>query len=386
MRVVVSPHNVVTFPEGGGHFWVYMQYVQGLRSIGCDVWWMEEFRTSGDSRRDSARIADFRKWLEPHGLDERLILYSAGGDFVNLQKNRARAIIRAADLLLNFHQRIQSWVVGEFRRTALVDIDPGLLQYWISTGLLTIAPHDLYFTTGETVGKPSAAFPDCGLTWIPIRPPVSLDLWPYVPAPRDGAFTTVSSWWGHEWVMDGDEIIDNNKRAAFLRFAQLPEHTHVPLELALLLDPHSASDDSERRFLIDNGWRVRRSPEVTSSPQAYQNYIQGSRGEFSCAKASCMRFQNAWISDRTLCYLATGRPAVVENTGPSRILPSGLGLFRFATIEEAAAALDEIASDYPTHSHAARQLAEFFDARQVAEEIVRHCDRGVSAVAGEARG
>jgi hypothetical protein len=116
---------------------------------------------------------------------------------------------------------------------------------------------------------------------------------------------------------------------------------------------------------------VRRSPEVTNDPQAYQAYIQGSRGEFSAAKPSCMMFLNAWISDRTLCYLATGRPAVVEDTGPSRVLPNGLGLFRFSTVDEAAAALDEIVAEYPKHSRAARELAEFFDARRVAEEIVR---------------
>jgi hypothetical protein len=379
MRVVVSPHNVVSFPEGGGHFWVYMQYVQGLRSIGCDVWWMEEFRSCGDSGQDAARVADFIKWLEACGLHERLILYNACGDFLNLAPARAREILRGADLLLNFHQKIQSWVLERFRRTALVDIDPGLLQYWITIGDLSIHPHDLYFTTGETVGKPGARFPDCGLRWIPIRPAVSLDLWPFLSAGAGGAFSTVSSWWGHEWVRESDQIIDNNKRAAFLEFAELPRHTRVPLELALLLDPDSASDDADRDFLVERGWRVRHTTEVAGTPAEYRKYIQGSRGEFSCAKRSCMMFQNAWISDRTLCYLATGRPAVVQDTGPSAILPNGLGLFRFSTLDEAAAALGEVTAKYDTHSKAARQLAELFDARQVAEAIVNHCFESASA-------
>jgi hypothetical protein len=370
MRVVVSPHNVASYPEGGGHFWVYMQYVQGLRDIGCDVWWMEEFRTSGDSSMDAARIAGFREWVDRYGLSERLILYTASGEFLNLSRERAREIFRTTDLLLNFHQRIEAWVLEEFRRTALVDIDPGLLQYWITTGLLSIHAHDLYFTTGETVGRPGAAFPDCGLTWIPIRPPVSLDFWHGVPAAADAPFTTVSSWWGHEWVVDGGEIIDNNKRAAFLRFAELPRRTRVPLELALMLDRESESDDADREFLIERGWGVRHSSEAAGTPQTYQKYIQRSRGEFSCAKPSCMMFRNAWISDRTLCYLATGRPAVVEDTGPSRLLPNGLGLFRFSTLEEAAADLDEVVADYAKHARAARELAELFDARSVAEEIV----------------
>jgi hypothetical protein len=181
--------------------------------------------------------------------------------------------------------------------------------------------------------------------------------------------------------MKGEEIVDNNKRSAFLRFAELPRHTSVPLELALLLDRQSEADDQDREFLTENGWHVRHAHDVAGTPQDYQAYIRASRGEFSCAKASCMLFQNAWISDRTLCYLATGRPAVVENTGPSSILPSGLGLLRFSTLEEAAAGLGEVTSNYAKHARAARELAEFFDARRVAETILRHCDASASVAA-----
>jgi hypothetical protein len=370
MRVVVSPHNVVNYPQGGGHFWVYMQYVAGLRSAGCEVWWMEEFRTTGDAGRDAARIDAFRAWLQPYELQDRCIFYTPQRQFVNLEPTRAREIIREADLLLNFHQKIEPWVLEQFRRTALVDIDPGLLQYWITSGLLTVHPHDLYFTTGETVGKPEAKFPDCGLPWITIRPPVSLELWPYVGECAAGAFTTVSNWWGHEWVRDNGKVYDNNKRRAFLRFRRLPHFTAAPLELALLLDRETEADESDRDVLVRNGWRVAASSEVAGTPGAYQRYIQSSRGEFSCAKPSCMKFQNAWISDRTLCYLASGRPAVVEYTGASKLLPNGRGLFRFSTIGEAAAGLDAVQRDYRRHSKAAREIAEQFDARDVAREIL----------------
>jgi hypothetical protein len=382
MKVVISPHNVVSYPEGGGHFWVYLQYVQGLRSLGCDVWWMEEFVSSADSSLDRARVAALRERLDRYGMHERLILYTPKGEFLNLAAARARTICHEADLLLNFHQRIQAWVLEAFRRTALVDIDPGLLQYWISSGELAVHQHDLYFTTGETVGTPEAKFSDCGLDWISIRPAVSLDLWPRMPAALDAPFTTVSGWWGRsEWITDGDEVYDNNKRSSFLRFAELPRHTRVPLELALYLNLNSPDDEADLGLLTRNGWRIKLSPQVAGTPEKYQQYIQGSRGEFSCAKPSCMRLQNAWISDRTLCYLATGRPAVVENTGPSRILPNGLGLFRFSTLEEAVAGLEEIAAYYRRHADAARELAEFFDARRVAEDILRHCHDGALAVA-----
>jgi hypothetical protein len=280
----------------------------------------------------------------------------------------AEAIFRRADLLLNFDYSIGPALLSCFRRTALVDIDPGLLQFWMATRQLLVPPHDVYITTGETVGTPSALFPDCGLRWLRIRPPICLERWPYVHDPGCEAFTTVSSWWGCEWVTDGTGFYDNNKRAAFLEFRDLPQRTSQRLELALLFGNRDAQD---QRVLEDHGWRVRHSREVAGMPEMYQAYIQRSRGEFSCAKASCMKFQNAWISDRTLCYLASGKPVVVQHTGPSSFLPNGEGMFRFTTMEEAVDALATINRDYERHCRAARAMAEaYFDAKQVLRAIL----------------
>jgi hypothetical protein len=371
MRVVISAHNVVNYPEGGGHLWVYMQYVQGLRNAGCDVWWLEEFLPTDDSERDRERVQIFSKRLARFGLDGKLLLYTKEGAHLGISDAEAKRIFRDTDMLLNFHQEIQPRVLAQFRRTALVDIDPGLLQFWISHEQLSVAPHDLYFTTGETVGRPDANFSDCGLPWIPIRPPVALDLWPYVSEPYSDAFTTVSSWWAGEWVFDGHESYDNNKRAQFLEFAALPRMASQPLELALNL---GETDEEDCRVLRANGWRVRHAFEVAGTPEDYQRYVQASRGEFSCAKASCMKFQNAWISDRSLCYLASGRPVVVQHTGPSSRLPDRLGMLRFSTLEEAADCLRDADANYYRHSRAARELTEaFFDARRVAEQILNHC-------------
>src|SRR6185503_9310793 len=127
----------------------------------------------------------------------------------------------------------------------------------------------------------------------------------------------------------------------------------------------------ERRELQKRGWRVRPSREVAGTPEAYQAYLQQSRGEFSCAKPSYIKMQTAWVSDRTICYLASGKPAVVQHTGPSSFLPDGEGLFRFSTVEEAALALEAINNDYAAHSRAARDIAEtYFDAEEVVTEIL----------------
>src|SRR5262249_26967071 len=130
-------------------------------------------------------------------------------------------------------------------------------------------------------------------------------------------------------------------------------------------------DILDREDLETRGWRIRHSRDVAGSPEAYQAYLQQSRGEFSCAKPSYLKMQTAWVSDRTLCYLASGKPAGGQHTGPSAFLPNGEGLFRFSTAREAALALAAINMDYRAHSRAAREIAEtFFDAKAVVTEIL----------------
>ncbi len=378
--LVISPYSVATFPEGGGHFWVYLQYVLGMRQLGYDVYWLEAFRTKGRADREAAALATFRARMKQYGLGEKCILYlthsnetmaDAPTEYLGLTRAEAEAVFAKADLLLNFHYAISPKLLARFRRTALVDIDPGLLQFWISRGQLSVPPHDCYFTTSEAVGRPGAKIPDTGLPWTPIRPPVCLEQWPYVFDSRSEAFTTVSNWDSSDWIVDGAETYENTKRVAFLEFADLPRLTPQPLELALFL--RTERDLSDHRDLESRGWRIRHSREVAATPELYKAYVQQSRGEFSCAKRSCMKFENGWVSDRTLCYLASGKPVVVQNTGQNAYLPNGEGMFRFSTPAEAARAFEDINRDYQKHSRAARQIVEtFFDAKQVVKEILSH--------------
>jgi hypothetical protein len=383
--VVVSAHNVMKFLEGGGHFWVYMQYVQGLHQLGCEVYWLERFRSSGDQSRDAAVLSTFAKRMERYGLADKLILYvcrEQSGDggqgeggrhtYLGMTPREAGAIFQRADLLLNFHYSIDPTLLACFRRTALVDIDPGLLQFWMATRQLEVLPHDVYFTTGETVGTPAARFPDVGRSWVHIRPPVCLERWPYVHDPHCEAFTTVSNWRSHDWIAYGTKLHDNTKRRAFLKFLELPRQTRQRLELALWFGDKKAPEDAEdKRLLEGHGWRVRHSREVAATPEMYQAYIQRSRGEFSCVKPSCIWFQNAWISDRALCYLASGKPVVVQHTGPSSFLPNGEGMFRFANMEGAVDALAAVNRDYERQCRAARALAEaHFDAKPILGTIL----------------
>jgi hypothetical protein len=375
--VVISPYRVADSPDVGGHFWVYLQYAHGLRRLGCDVFWLEAVRPDDGGRRPSA-IPTFLRRMERHGLGGKAILYEPAGSpgegdlrFIGTSATRAEAVLSRADLLLNFHYAIDPGLLSRFRRTALVDIDPGLLQFWISSGQLTVAPHDVYLTTGETVGAPGSRIDDCGLRWLHIRPPVCLDLWPYRYDPDARRFTTVSTWLGGEYVTEGTRVIyENDKRVSFLRFAELPTRTSSELELAIHL--RDRLDAADRELLERKGWQVRRALEVARTPETYRTYIQASRGEFSCAKPSCLELQNGWVSDRTLCYLSSGKPAVVQHTGPNACLPEeGGGVFRFAGLDEAAEALAAIETDYKRHCQAARAIAEtFFDSQAVLSEML----------------
>src|SRR5881296_2465939 len=291
--VVIAPYNVAAFPEGGGHFWVYLQYVLGFRQLGWDVYWLEAFRSKGRAQEETAALDTFRTRIERYGLGGKCILYltqskqpspELPAEYLTMSRDEAEAVYERADLLLNFHYAINPTLLTRFRRTALVDIDPGLLQFWISRGQISVPRHDVYFTTAEGVGRKDGKIPDCGLPWIHIQPCVCLEHWPYVFDARSEAFTTVSLWDSGDWVRDSVETYENTKRVAFLDYTELPRLANQPLELALFL--RRDRDSEERGLLESRGWRIRHSRDVAGTPQAYRSYIQHSRGEFSCAKPS----------------------------------------------------------------------------------------------------
>ncbi len=357
--------------KAGGHFWVYLNWALGLRTLGCDVVWLESIDPSTPVSEAQTMVDALKTRLEPYSLTNCLALCSSTSQPISSDVSEGCLNLEEtgkADLFLNLAYGIPPTIAGLYRRSALVDIDPGLTQIWMSKAEIHVAQHDMYFTIGETVGQPGARFPDCGLNWHYTPPCVALDWWPSVPAGPGASFNTVSHWYMEEWM--GDEVngYRNDKRAGFLPFLDLPRHTNQRLELALCL---SADEEDERAMLQKRGWSVQDSWKVTSTPQDYQRYIQNSLGEFSCVKPSCVRLQNAWISDRTLCYLASGKPAVVQHTGPSRFLPDDAGLFRFHNIREAARCLEKVTADYEQQCKLARALAEeHFDARKVIGHVL----------------
>jgi hypothetical protein len=360
--------DTTAFPQGGGYLWAYMSWALGLRALGCRVVWLEPFDRGSSAAEVEALVGGLKKRLQPYGLaDEIAFCPGADGSLPDEVPPGCVPLeaAREADLFLNVSYNEHRALLPLFRRTAVVDFDPVLLQMWIGAGTLTLPRYDTYFTTGETVGQ---RYSGGGLPWVYAPECVALDWWPVHEASAVAPFTTISSWYGDTEFHDGEGWRPNNKRDGFLPYLELPRHTRQPLELALCL---GEDEEEEWAQLEQRGWRIVHAYDVSSTPEDYQRYIQNSHGEFSCAKPSCAALQNAWVSDRTLCYLASGKPAVVEDTGPSRILPDAEGLFRFRSLEEAARHLETVANDYERHSQLARALVEeHFDAEKVLNGVL----------------
>jgi hypothetical protein len=356
---------------GGGHLWVYLNWALGLRANGVRVIWMEAPSPEAPPAWVADRTRLLAEYLEPYGLADSIALCSWTGAPLPedaMQNCLDLDAAAEADLLLNIAYGIPDEAVARFRRSALLDIDPGLLQTWVSKGDVHLAEHDVYFSIGETVGRPEARFPDLGVRWQYSPPCVSLDAWPVTPSEPDAPFTTITHWAGNEWMADEEGLYSNDKRAGFEPYFDLPSRTRQPLELAVCLDDHQ---QEEWDMLRARGWRLRHAWDVSYTPPRYRDYVQSARGEFSCVKPSCVRFQNAWISDRTLCFLASGKPAVVEHTGPSRFLPDDSGLLRFRDVDEAVTLLERVSEDYEGQCRSARALAEeHFDASKVAKSLL----------------
>ena len=359
--VFVGSAFVAKYPNGGGNFWVPLQYLLGLRDLGVDAWWLELCASTGDLATDRHFRETFLDAATRLGVRDRVVFveFPQGYDRPDHRVVHGMAAgelaARCRDgLLLNLAQSVQKSIRPEFGRTVLMDIDPGPFQIWGQQWDFGIGTHDVHVTIGQHLGAPDSPVPMGAVPWHKIWPVVHLPSWPVQQAPGD-RFTTVTQWWSQEYAFLDGETYDCNKRTSFMDYIELPGRTQARLELAANIHP---SETADLALLARYGWRTCPSETVVRTPEQYRAYVQGSRGEFSCAKPAYVKARSGWVSDRTLCYLASGRPAVVQETGAAAHLPAGPGLQFFQTVDAAAAALDRVEADYATASRAARALAQ----------------------------
>jgi len=361
-----------------------LQYPLGLKASGHDVFWLELLRSSGCREKDLRLIRSFFRRLNAYGidLDCAVLLFNADLMQQPIDKSEAfgasgekvRTIIRNADLLLNFCCAIRQPLLSLFKHKVLLDVDPGHLQLAALSCDLDIPDHDVFLTIGARINAPDCEVPKLGLEWRTFEPFVYLPMWqPRTDPGADAPFSSITQWtWEELWWRD--KRISVSKRAAYLKYLELPLTAQRPFELAANIGPEDPAGDA--RVFCEHGWRIVDPHEVAGSPSQYQKYIAGSRAEFMCPKPIHTEMKTGWFSDRSIAYLASGRPVLAEDTGFAERLPTGLGLLSFRDIEEAAAGVAEIDADYPRHSRAAREIAvEIFDSRPGLEALLSACGR-----------
>jgi hypothetical protein len=259
-----------------------------------------------------------------------------------------------------------------FRHRVLIDLDPGHLQISALEWDMDIHHHQAFLSVGAKLGDADCDVPTLGVTWHTFTPFVYLPLWDVQPDPgAHRPFTSVTHWsWGElSWK---GRVLSLAKRDGYLPYVELPGRSGRPFELAVRFDPSDSSGDQER--LHANRWSLADPWEVAASPSAYRAYIAASRAEISCPKPIFRELNTGWFSDRSACYLASGRPVLAQDTGFSERLPTGEGLLTFRTMEEAVRGVAEIDEHYQDQMVAARRVAEeFLDSRRCLTRMLSAC-------------
>lgn len=374
--------SIAQRPGYGGHAWAFLQYAFGARQLGYEPLFIDRLSagmTTGSDGLPSERgrraaIEWFRQVMDFAGLGDSYALLLDDGETIGLSRTVVKQRIAAAPALINVMGFLDDPELLEVaQKRVFLDVDPGFPQIWRDLGQADpMQGHDRFASVGANLGLPGCEIPTGDLDWIAIRPPVSLPHWPVV-ARTSRTFRSVGSWRGPY-----DPIEFRGRRLGlrvheFRRFLDLPLRADAA-EFALAMDIDSY-DSGDAEALRANGWHLVDPLTVTASLEDYQHFIQSSGAEVSIAKEIYVETNCGWFSDRSACFLASGRPVLAQDTGFGASLPVGDGLLAFQTIDEAVAGVKEILADWDRHAGAARAMAEeYFDARKVIGGLLAKLD------------
>jgi hypothetical protein len=358
----------------GGVTWCSLMYLLGLRALGHEVFYIED---TGEAIYDpvnntisndpSYGTTYIHQSLEPFGLGDRWAFVNYDGTYHGRSAEDVRRYCADADLFLNLSGGSWFWrdEYARIPRSAFIDSDPAFTQLAIAKAepwyVAFFKRFNHLFTFGSNIGTPRSSVPVGDFTWHKTWQPVTLNDWATGAAPVD-RFSTVMT-----WKIESFADVGGNKDQEFVKFIDLPSRTRQPFELAI---------NGPQALLREYGWATVDAMGVSRNLWDYREFIQRSKAEFGIAKHTYVASRSGWFSDRTECYLAAGRPAVVQDTGWTAHLPSGEGLIGFSTPDEALAAIDAVNCDYGRHGRRAREIAgDHFDAARVLTRLLDQCAR-----------
>jgi hypothetical protein len=369
--LVVIAGSVAQKPQHGGHTWQFLQYLLGFRRLGWEVLLLDAVEPDQGDPQAAARFLE-RTWSRA-GLDRRWALAAPDGDWFGMGRDEVMDAVRSSRLLINVMGFLRDeQVLDAAPRRVFLDTDPGFPQMWADLGLHdSFEGHDAFVTIGERIGRSDCTIPLCGRDWITTPQPIALESWPAVGGAA-ARFTGVASWRGAYGPVDHGGVTYGLRVHEHRRFARLPAATGLPFELAL--DIHRA-DERDRLLLEDGRWRLVDPRVVAGDPWSYRRYVQGSGAELAVAKGMYVQSRSGWFSERSICYLASGKPVVAHDTGFAELVDTGAGLLAFRTFDEAVAAVEEVARDPEGHGRAARALAEkHFAAERVLPRLLERLE------------
>lgn len=370
-RKIIISGAIANKAGQGGEAWVRLSWVLGFRKLGFDVMFLEQLA----DETQTAATAFFRDTTKRFDLSERAALIGANGTICGPEFSALLAFATEAEALINISGHLSNDdILQRVRRRVYLDIDPGFTQAWQSQGAegLGLEKHTHHFTIGANIGAPDCPIPTCGFNWLKTRPPVLLDEWQAASPASFSRFTTIANWRGSYGPVEIGGRTLGLKVHEFRKFIDLPRLSGLPFEIALNIHPADGRDISTLRA---GGWQLRDPAPVAGTADSFRDYVRGSGAEFSVAQGVYVHTNSGWFSDRTAHYLASGRPALVQETGFSRHLPTGAGLISFSNMEEALAGAESIATGYESHARAARDLAvNFFSSDAVLRQFCKDAD------------
>jgi hypothetical protein len=383
--LVVVAGSVAQGSRYGGHAWVFLQYLLGFRRLGFEVLLVDRLEPcmlASPPRGGIAQSAELRRLvelMEGFGLGERFaVLGDDGRSIAGLSRDEVIASAGRSEFLLNVMGFLSDAdILGAAPKRVFLDIDPGFPQMWRALGLADVLTgHERFVTVGTRVGAPECRVPDCGVEWIHTLPPVVLDCWQCQPLPAasDRAFMSIGAWRGPFAPIDFEGETYGLRVHEFRSLSELPRRAGARFDAALDIDP---ADGSDAERLRAGGWRLLDARALTEDPRSYRRLIGNAGAELMVAKGIYASSRCGWFSDRSACFLASGKPVLALDTGFGEVLPVGAGLVSFDSLDAAVEGAGAIMRDYEEHARAARALAEeWFDSDRVLDELVREVTAG----------